>query len=80
LKHMYADLERMEQMVKTSDLTWTIMRPPRLTDGARTGKYRLSINDMVKNGLKISRADVADFMLSNLDNKDIFGKTVELGY
>jgi len=80
LKQMYIDLERMEDIVKASDLTWTIMRPPRLTNDARTGKYRFSINDVVENGLKISRADVADFMLSNMDNKDIFGKTVELAY
>jgi putative NADH-flavin reductase len=80
LKNMYADLIRMEHVVKGSDLNWTLMRPPRLTDGAAKGNYRFSINDFVKNGQQISRADVAGFMLNNLDNLDTFRKTVELAY
>lgn len=80
LKNMYADLERMEHVVKGSDLNWTLVRPPRLTDGAQKGRYRVSINDFVRNGQQISRADVADFILNNLDNQDIFRKTVELAY
>jgi putative NADH-flavin reductase len=80
LKHMYADLRIMENLVKASDMDWTIMRPPRLTDGATTGQYRISINDFLKNGLSISRADVAHYMLNNLDNKESYNATVEVAY
>jgi putative NADH-flavin reductase len=80
LKHMYADLRIMEGLVKASDMNWTIMRPPRLTDGAATGQYRVAINDFLKNGLSISRADVAHYMLNNLDNKKCYNATVEVAY
>jgi putative NADH-flavin reductase len=80
LKHMYADLRIMENLVKASDMDWTIMRPPRLTDGEATGQYRVAINDFLKNGLSISRADVAHYMLNNLDNKESYNATVEVAY
>ena len=80
LRHMYADLERMEHLVKDSDLNWSIVRPPRLTYGVRQGKYRVAIGGFVKNGQKISRADVADFIVNILADKDTFRKTVELAY
>ncbi|AYL96799.1 NAD(P)-dependent oxidoreductase [Mucilaginibacter celer] len=80
LKHMYADLYRMEQTVKTSDTHWTIIRPPQLTDKAQTGNYRIAINTFLKNCLKISRADVAHFMLDNIVNEATHKATVEIGY
>jgi len=80
LKHMYADLVRMENIVKASTLNWTIMRPPQLTNNGLTEKYRSSIGTFLHNGTKISRADVADFMLKNIQNKDTFSNTVEVAY
>jgi hypothetical protein len=44
LGEMYADMARMEQVLRDSDLDWTIMRPPQLTNKAATGKYRTGIN------------------------------------
>jgi hypothetical protein len=41
---MYIDLLRMEGAVKASNLDWTILRPPRLTDEPRTGRYHVGIN------------------------------------
>ncbi len=80
LKNMYADLLRMEQTVKLSRLDWTIVRPPQLTNKPRTGRYRIAINQFLKNGLKISRADTADYILRNLQNKDSYRSTVEIAY
>jgi putative NADH-flavin reductase len=80
LKNMYADLHRMEDLVKASNMDWTIMRPPQLTDNAVTGNYRYAINHYLDNGLKISRADLAHFMLENINNSAIFGTTVEVAY
>jgi putative NADH-flavin reductase len=80
LKNMYADLRLMEASVKASGLTWTIMRPPRLTDKPMTGHYRVGINKFLKNCLSISRADVAHFMIGNLNNADTYQTTVEIGY
>ncbi len=80
LRNMYADIRIMEKNVKESGLNWTIMRPPRLTDGPVTGAYRVSINNILNNSLSISRADVADFMIKNIRNEEIYQKTIEIGY
>jgi len=77
---MYADLERMEKIVKESDRNWTIMRPPQLTNTLLAGRYRFAINGFLKNGLKISRADLAHFMINNIANTAIYKTTVEVAY
>jgi hypothetical protein len=56
------------------------MRPPQLTDTPETGNYRTAIDESLPKGLKISRADVANFMVNNLMNTSIFEKTVQIGY
>src|SRR6185436_17471875 len=63
LRHLYDDLQRMEGIVAASPLRWTIVRPTRLLDRPRTGKYRTAVDDLVTGSLSIPRADVADFML-----------------
>jgi putative NADH-flavin reductase len=79
-KNMYADLRQMEQIVKESDLNWTILRPPRLTNKPFTGRYRFAINHFLKAGLSISRADLAHYMLGNATNETIYRRTVEVAY
>lgn len=80
LKHMYADLHRMEAIVKESSADWTIIRPPQLTDKPLTANYRTAVNRFLKNCLQISRADVAHYMVSNLINQEIYRATVEIAY
>lgn len=41
LRYSYEDMMRMEEIVKKSELDWTIVRPPRLTNGRRTEFYRV---------------------------------------
>jgi putative NADH-flavin reductase len=76
----YADLARMEDVVFRSGLDWTLSRPPRLTDGPRTGKYRTAIDRNVRGGTSISRADVADQMLSCVTDRATIGHTVGVAY
>ena len=80
LRHMYADLRRMERRVKESDLDWTIVRPPRLTDKPMTGRYRFAVNSYLRNCLSISRADVAHFMIHHAEDRGTFRAVVEVGY
>jgi putative NADH-flavin reductase len=64
LRHEIADHEEKERLVVSSRLDWTIVRPPKLTNGPRTGTYRSG--DDIKTLVPVpmmSRADVADFML-----------------
>jgi putative NADH-flavin reductase len=80
LKHMYADLRVMEGRVKVSGVDWTIVRPPRLTNKAGTGKYRYAVNSFLRNSLSISRADVAHFIVHHAKDRGTYNGVVELGY
>jgi len=81
LRHAFADHEGQEAVVKQSSLAWTIVRPPHLTNGPRTGAYRhgFSPTDTLIKG-KISRADVADFMLKQLTDDTYLRQTPGVSY
>jgi len=69
LRRAFADHVAQERHVRESGLDWTLVRPGAYTDGERTGAYRHGFPATAKDiKLKISRADVADFMLKQLDN------------
>ncbi len=74
LRDVYDDLRRMESVLHESDADWTITRPPRLTDGPLTGKYRTAIDRNV--GSVISRADLAREMLRSLEDDKTIRHTV----
>ena len=63
VKAMFADKVLQEQEILHSDLDWIIVRPAKLTDGPRMGEYRVSDPLSMGPRAKISRADVADFLL-----------------
>src|SRR5215210_6937880 len=60
---IYADKDRQEALVKGSDLDWTIVRPTLLTNGPRTGQYRVLTSFEGIHGGRISRADCAACLL-----------------
>ena len=66
LKNIYADKGRAEVLIRASNLDWTFVYPVVLTDGPLTGKYQVGENLQMKGMPKISRADVAEFMLQQL--------------
>jgi putative NADH-flavin reductase len=72
----YADLAVMEDLVRDSGLDWTLVRPPRLTDGPLTGAYRTAFGRNIRGGWKVSRADVADYMLRVLDQPETIKQIV----
>jgi putative NADH-flavin reductase len=76
----YADKDRAESIVKASLVEWLIVRPGFLTNDPRTGKYRVIENLSGVTAGKISRADVADFILKQLASPTYFGKTPLLTY
>jgi putative NADH-flavin reductase len=76
LRDRYADLARMEDLLRASDLDWTIFRPPLLTNGPLRGAYRTAFGQNLKGGGRISRADVAHAMLSALGQRDTIGREI----
>jgi putative NADH-flavin reductase len=79
-KGLYEDLDVMEGEVRRSDADWTIFRPPRLTDGPRTGRYRLGHDQNVVGGNSISRADLAEAMLDSLEDPAALRAMFAIGY
>ncbi len=63
LKRMMIDRRAQEAVVIGSDLDWTIVRPPRLLDGPKTGNYQAATDLVIGTKAGIRRADVADFLL-----------------
>ncbi len=81
LRRVFADHEVQEDYIKQSRLDWTIVRPTALTDGQRMGAYRHGVPVTEKNlKNKISRADVADFMLKQLAEDTYLRKTPTISY
>jgi len=76
LRHVCADMRSAEDEVHKSNLDWTIMRPPRLTDKPATGTYRTAIDRNLPRAYTISRADVAACMLTVLDDPTTVHKHV----
>lgn len=79
LRNPYADKETMEPLIRESGLKWTIVRPTALTSGPKTNTYRVG---ELKLGAasRISRADVAAFMLQNLGSDEWVQKCPAIAY
>ncbi len=80
LKTIYEDKDRQEEIVKNSGLQWVIVRPGFLTNGALSGQYRVltDLKDITVG--KISRADVADFILKEIEHPSYTHQTPSLTY
>lgn len=83
LRNIADDSAEMERIVKATRLDWTIVRPPRLTNGPRREHYGVS-NDHLPPGADgnatISRADVAHFMLDEVEQPAHIRRVVGIAY
>jgi len=66
LRTIYEDKDKQEKHIQESGLDWVIPRPAGLTNGPRTGKYRVLTDLTGITAKRISRADVADFIVREL--------------
>jgi hypothetical protein len=73
------DSEANVNVIRASDLDWTIVRFPRLVDGEHTGVYRVGYVGK-DSGSKLSRADGADFVLKELGNGEYIHKMPMVSY
>lgn len=81
LKEAFEDHQQQEKYIKESSLDWTIVRPAAFTDGGVSKNYKHGFSGAEKNlSLKISRADVAMFMLLQLHSKEYLHKTPGISY
>jgi putative NADH-flavin reductase len=81
LKNIITDHEAKEDMLIQSNLKWTIVRCPVLTNGPFTNNYRDGEHITSSSLLpSISRADVADFMLRQLEDHKYVRKKPRIMY
>jgi putative NADH-flavin reductase len=71
-----ADATEMESLFQKGGLDWTLVRPPRLTNRPRRGRYRVREGHLPGFGFTISRADVAAFMIKTAENRAFIQKVV----
>jgi putative NADH-flavin reductase len=73
---VYADLAAMEDLLRDSDLDWTVIRPPYLTSKPLTMQYRTSTGQNVRGGWSVPRADVAHLMLAVLGRPETIRQVI----
>ena len=78
LANAFADMLAMEEVVRESGLDWTILRPPALTDGRATGRYRTARERNVHRGYRVSRADLAHLALAACLDTETHGAAISI--
>jgi putative NADH-flavin reductase len=80
LRNIYADKAIGEDLVRMCGLEWTIVQAAQLTNGPLTRRYEAG-EDLKQHGMPtVSRADLAHFLLNQVDDRTYVRKTVRLGY
>jgi putative NADH-flavin reductase len=75
LKRVYDDKDVQEWIVRSSGLDWTIVRPGLLTNRPATGRYRVLTASKDWQFGAISRSDVADFLVQQINDRTLVGTT-----
>ncbi len=76
LRAAFADHVKQEELVRGSGLDWIIVRPSAFADGLLTGEYRHGFPSTERGlTLKISKADVADFILNQVSSDEYLHET-----
>ena len=77
----FLDKEKQERIIQQSELDWTIVRPGQLTNGRKRGRYKQGkgLGSYILTKM-ISRADVAHFILREMEHNAYIRKVVELTY
>ena len=75
LKRVYDDKDVQESIIRSSGLDWTIVRPGLLTNRPATGRYRVLTASKDWRFGAISRTDVADFLVRQVDDRALIGTT-----
>lgn len=81
LRHVYKDHVLQEQIVKQTDLEWVIVHPAAFVDDAKSQNYKHGFTANEKHlRLKISRSDVASFIVKQIASDTYLHQTPGLSY
>ncbi len=70
------DKAAMEAIVDASGLDWIIVRPPFLSDDPGTGNFHVFSGETKETAHKLTRADLATFMVAQLSSDEYLQKAV----
>ncbi|WP_225801180.1 NAD(P)H-binding protein [Streptomyces sp. NK15101] len=82
-RHGYADMARMEGFVRppaADGTAWTVVRRPMPADGPPTRTYRTAENAPPTRPKSLSRADLAHYLLTHVDDRRAHRAVVEIAY
>ena len=79
LRDLYQDKAAGEEVMQRSGLDWTLVYPVTLTDGARTSRYRAGEHLGLRGFPTVSRADVAEFLLKQVEDATYLRRRVLIG-
>lgn len=74
----YDDMRQMERLLADSQITWSIFRPARLTNGPQTARYRIAYDRRLPNAWSISRADLASAVLAAVNDTTLYRRAVAI--
>ncbi len=80
LRHIFADQRKAEERMRASEADWTIVRPPRLLNGPKRGRYEVASETSAGDSYEITRADLAEFMIREMVAKKYLRQAVGIGY
>lgn len=80
LKNAFKDHALQEAAIENSNLEWTIVRPGNMTNGKKTDAYKHGFEPTDRIKLKVSRADVASFMLKQIEDQKYHFEKVGISY
>jgi putative NADH-flavin reductase len=68
----YRDMRLMEATLRSSEIPWVALRPPRLLDKPATGAYRMAISP-IRGARSLTFADLATALLDALERPGLAG-------
>lgn len=80
LRHTLADHRRALDVIRSFAPEWIAVRALPLTNGPWTGQFRTALEGLPAGGTRIARADVADFMVRQVESDDYLRKVPAIAY
>ena len=75
LKNLYADKKKADEKIMQSGLEWTLVYPVLLTNKQFSGSYKTGEKLPMKGMPKLTRADLADFIVGQLTDRSYIRKS-----
>ena len=80
LPEVYREHRKMLVELQPRDVDWTAVRAVLLTNATPKGRYRVAVEGIPRWGFRISRADVAEFMVRQLTRDEFVRKMPAIAY